>query len=37
MTEEMSFVLAVSAVILMWRDIILMWLKQEVSDGNQKD
>lgn len=32
MTEETSFVLAVSAIILMWRDIALMWLKQEVSE-----
>lgn len=33
MTDEIPFVLAVSAIILMWRDIALMWLRQEVSDN----
>ncbi len=37
MAEETLFVLAASAIILMWRDIVLMWLKQETSDGSQKD
>jgi hypothetical protein len=32
MTDEMQFVLAVSAIILMWRDIALMWMKQEVDE-----
>lgn len=32
MTNEMPFVLAVSAIILMLRDIVSMWMKQEVRD-----
>lgn len=32
MNNEMPFVLAVSAIVLMWRDIALMWLKQEVAE-----